>query len=175
MGGAMDFHSLSGTLDGLLSGLRRRVQRLEYLDDREKQRSKDGLERDLENARATLAKLKELALQNPGSDMSARVQQYSYDLSQMDRDIGRVIHLGPTSTFSPPTTEQGWMDAEKNQRTALLAGNRKLQGTTNTISDAQAIGLDTERIGHGALNELIRQGDVLGETQQDLDAIDKDV
>lgn len=55
-----------------------------------------------------MAKLRDIAMKNPGTDFTARVRQYAYELQQLERDIGRVIHIGASSTAPVPTTNEGW-------------------------------------------------------------------
>ena len=55
-----------------------------------------------------MSKLRELAMKNPGSDFTARARHYSYDLQQLEREIGRVIHIGASSSAPVPTTPEGW-------------------------------------------------------------------
>eukprot|EP01120_Amphizonella_sp_Union-15-10_P012623 TRINITY_DN5645_c0_g1_i1.p1 TRINITY_DN5645_c0_g1~~TRINITY_DN5645_c0_g1_i1.p1 ORF type:complete len:240 (+),score=53.09 TRINITY_DN5645_c0_g1_i1:87-806(+) len=169
-----DFRNYQRELDSTINNIKSKLRALPtYGESR-----KDALlqaEDILDNAKELLNSLRALSRDKRGA-YDAQIKNYEREIDQISSEISSHQSTAFIRTKASGLSYQEELDAkEYDQKTRLLAGHEKLQGTKDRLQQIRQIGSETEEIGIDTLDTMKKQREQLEGANRRLDEVDSSV
>jgi len=165
-----DFSELERSLETQISSVRKKIDLALYMNEEQRIKQKSTIEKDMGKLTTTFITMQQTARNQPdASVLMIRVTRYRHEITELERDVSRVV---PASAKKIEET----FEAKKiDQRSRLLDGYDRIEATSNTLNETNAIAKETEQIGEGTLSELARHRHIIESGASEIDQIDNHV